>query len=125
MILQDWTIVRKRRMGLALVILAAVATLPPPGAIAKDARGCTAGTTLRLSAPEASQGSLLLIELKSAKPLAEVQGEWSGRSVPMWRAGSDDARRKGLLGIDLEKAPGEYELKITGQAASGEKLSCS
>ena len=125
MILQDWTIVRKRRMGLALVILAAVATLPPPGAIAKDARGCTAGTTLRLSAPEASQGSLLLIELKSAKPLAEVQGEWSERIVPLWQEGTDQGQRRGLLGVDLEKAPGEYELKVTGQTAGGERISCN
>jgi len=125
MILQDWTIVRKRRMGLALVILAAVATLPPPGAIAKDARACTAGTTLRLSAPEASQGSLLLIELKSAKPLAEVQGEWNERIVPLWQEGTDQGQRRGLLGVDLEKAPGEYELKVTGQTAGGERISCN
>jgi len=125
MILQDWTIVRKRRMGLALVILAAVATLPPPGAVAKDARACTAGTTLRLSAPEASQGSLLLIELKSAKPLAEVQGEWNERIVPLWQEGTDQGQRRGLLGVDLEKAPGEYELKVTGQTAGGERISCN
>jgi len=125
MILQDWTIVRKRRMGLALVILAAVATLPPPGAIAKDARACTAGTTLRLSAPEASQGSLLLIELRSAKPLAEVQGEWNERIVPLWQEGTDQGQRRGLLGVDLEKAPGKYELKVAGQTAGGERISCS
>ena len=112
-------------MGLALVILAAVATLPPPGAIAKDARACTAGTTLRLSAPEASQGSLLLIELKSAKPLAEVQGEWNERIVPLWQEGTDQGQRRGLLGVDLEKAPGEYELKVTGQTAGGERISCN
>jgi len=99
--------------------------LPPPGAVAKDARACTAGTTLRLSAPEASQGSLLLIELKSAKPLAEVQGEWSERIVPLWQEGTDQGQRRGLLGVDLEKAPGEYELKVTGQTAGGERISCN
>jgi len=111
-------------MGLAIVILAANAVLFPAGALAEGARACTAGTTLRLSAPEASQGSLLLMELKSAKPIAEVQGEWGGRSVPMWRQSADEAQRRGLLGVDLEKAPGEYELKITGETASGEKISC-
>jgi murein DD-endopeptidase MepM/ murein hydrolase activator NlpD len=29
------------------------------------------------------------------------------------------------VGVDLEKAPGEYELKVTGQTASGGKISCS
>jgi murein DD-endopeptidase MepM/ murein hydrolase activator NlpD len=123
--LRDWVTARKRRMGLALVALAAGAALFSPGAIAKDASACTAGTTLRLSAPEASQGSLLLMELKSTVKLAEVQGEWGERSVPLWREGTDEAQRRGLLGVDLEKAPSEYELKVTGQTASGERISCS
>ena len=122
---QGETAVRKRRKWLALVCLAAGAALLSQGATAKDAGTCTPGTTLRLSAPEASQGSLLLIEVKSAKPLAEVQGDWDGRSVPLWREAASQTQRKGLVGVDLEKAPGEYELKVTGQTASGGKISCS
>jgi murein DD-endopeptidase MepM/ murein hydrolase activator NlpD len=125
MTLRDWTTVRKRWMGFAMMVLAAGAALFSPEAVAKDPGGCTAGTKLRLSAPEASQGSLLLMELKSTKPLAEVQGEWDGRSVPFWQAAEAENARKGLLGVDLEKAPGEYELRVTGQTASGEKISCS
>jgi murein DD-endopeptidase MepM/ murein hydrolase activator NlpD len=119
------TSVCKRRMRFVLVCLAAGAGLLPAGAMAKEAEACTPGTTLRLSAPESSQGSLLLLELKSTQPLAEVNGEWSGRSVPFWTDIADDTQRKGLLGVDLEKAPGEYELKIGGQTASGEKMNCS
>src|SRR5437660_9300200 len=123
--LRGWREIRLRRMRLAIVILAAGAALHSTEAMAKDPGACTAGTTLRLSAPEASQGSLLLIALKSTKPLAGVQGEWGGRTVPMWREGADEPQRRGLVGVDLEKAPGEYELKITGETASGEKMSCS
>ncbi len=119
------TAVGKRRVCLTVTCLAATAALLPAGAAAKNTRACTAGTTLRLSAPEASQGSLLLIEVKSAKPLAEVEGDWGGRSVPFWRDVAGEAHQKGLLGVDLEKAPGEYELKVTGQTASGEKVNCS
>ncbi len=122
---QGETVVRKRRMWLALVCLGAIAVLIPAGAMAKEAGTCTRGTTLRLSAPGSSQGSLLLIEVKSAKPLAEVQGDWDGRSVPLWREAASQTQRKGLVGVDLEKAPGEYELKVTGQTASGGKISCS
>jgi len=57
--------------------------------------------------------------------MGEVQGDWGGRSVPFWREGADEAQRSGLLGVDLEKAPGEYELKVTGQTANGERISCS
>src|SRR5436853_6441077 len=119
------TVVRKRWMCFALVCLAATSALLSPGAMAKAAGTCTAGTTLRLSAPESSQGSLLLIEVKSAKPLSEVQGDWGGRSVPFWREVASETRRKGLLGVDLEKAPGAYALKVTGQTTRGEKMSCS
>src|SRR5229473_4641518 len=122
---QNGTVAQKRRMFFALVCLAATAALLPAGAMAKEAGTCTPGTTLRLSAPEASQGSLLLIELKSAKPLAEVQGDWDGRSVPLWREVASEAQRKGLLAVDLEKVPGEFELKVTGQTMSGEKISCN
>ncbi len=122
---QNGTVAQKRRMFFALVCLAATAALLPAGAMAKEAGTCTPGTTLRLSAPEASQGSLLLIEVKSAKPLAEVQGDWDGRSVPLWREVASEAQRKGLLAVDLEKAPGEFELKVTGQTMSGEKISCN
>src|SRR5260370_8317128 len=125
MSVQDSTIYQTRHARFGAVFVGVVAAVLPRGAIAKDARACTAGTALRLSAPEASQGSLLLIELKSTKPMAEVQGGWGGRAVPLWREDGDEAQRKGLLAADLEKAPGEYELKITGQMAGGEKLSCS
>src|SRR5882762_10912215 len=54
-----------------------------------------------------------------------MQGDWDGRPVPFWRESASDAQRKGLLAVDLEKAPGEYELKVTGQTAGGEKISCN
>lgn len=112
------------RFTLAACLAAAVAMLPA-SARAKEAGSCTPGMTLLLSAPESSQGSLLLIELKSTKPLVEAQGEWSGRGVPLWREAADESQRKGLLAVDLEKPPGEYELKVTGQVAGGERMSCT
>ena len=118
------TTVRKRRRWLALVSLAAAPALLPAGAMGKEALACTPGIEMRLSAPESSQGSLLLIELKGAQALAEVKGEWGERSVPFWREGNDEGTQRGLLGVDLEKAPGEYELRVTGQTAGGEKIAC-
>ena len=80
---------------------------------------------MRLSSPVSSQGSLLLVELKSARPLTEVKGDWGGQSVPFWQEESRVAVHAGLLGVDLEKAPGRYELKVTAQKAAGEKIVCS
>lgn len=114
-----------QRIRIVVACIAAIAALIPTAAIAKGAGACTAGTNLRLNAPESSQGSLLLIDLKSSKALAEVRGEWGGRSVPLWSENASENQRKGLLAVDLEKEPGEYELKLTGQTAGGEKVSCS
>jgi murein DD-endopeptidase MepM/ murein hydrolase activator NlpD len=118
----DGNVVRKR---LVLGCLAASAGFLPAAAAQKEAPACTPGTELRLSAPESSQGSLLLIELKSAQPLAEANGDWGGRRVAFWRESSKEGIQRGLVGIDLEKAPGKYELKVTGRTASGEKIVCS
>ncbi len=121
---QDGTVLQIRRTWRALVCLAAGAALLPGGATAKGTGTCTAGTTLRLSALEASQGSLLLAEVTSAKPLADVSGEWGGRIIPLWQEAGKESVRKGLVGVDLELAPGAYEFKVIGQTASGEKMSC-
>jgi len=109
----------------AFLWLGPSALLHPAGVTAKEARSCNAGATLRLSSPVSSQGSLLLVELKSARPLTEVKGDWGGRSVPFWQEEGREAVHAGLLGVDLEKAPGRYELKVTAQKAAGEKIVCS
>jgi len=121
---QPHAAVWKRTARFVVACLAASAAFPI-AAIAKNAAVCTSGTTLWPSATQASQGSVLLIEVRSTKPLVEVQGEWGGRSVPIWQEAARERQRRGLLAVDLEKAPGEYELKLTGQTATGEKISCS
>src|SRR2546421_12988202 len=110
---QGRTIVRELGMFFALGCLAAAALLPA-GAMAKGAGTCTAGTTLRLSALESSQGSLLPIEVKSAKPLAEVQGDWGGRRVPFWLGAGRGNQRRGLGGVEPGRRPGEK-----GESGSG------
>jgi hypothetical protein len=49
------------------------------------AADCGDGVSLRLSSPETSQGTLLLVEIRSAKPLGEVRGKWNDRDVPFWQ----------------------------------------
>src|ERR1700676_2269828 len=81
---------------------------------------CTGGVELKLSAPQASQGSLILAQVRSQKSLREVTGKWNERNVYFWEGGSSAPARRGtinhqdqaLLGVDLEKAPGDYELSV-------------
>ena len=89
---------------------------------------CGEGTELRVSAPTASQGSLLLVEVRSTKPLSEVVGKWTDKEIPFWL--SDAAAPKGasvwraLLGVDLEQATGKYKLGVTEKPAAGDAVSC-
>lgn len=109
----------------AVLFLGLGTLLLPDSALAKDVPSCDAGVKMQLSAPESEQGSLLLVEVRSEKQLTEVKGDWDSRSIPFWQEAGGGAVEKGLVGVDLEKAPGEYELKVTGQTASGEKIACS
>jgi murein DD-endopeptidase MepM/ murein hydrolase activator NlpD len=101
-------------------------------ALATTARAedCGNGVELKLSAPDAAQGTLLLAQVRSAKSLGEVAGRWNERDVPFWgesekeHVASSVHARQALLGVDLEKAPGKYEFTVTGQVQSGEPLSC-
>src|SRR5262249_28875520 len=106
--------------------------LYPVFANAKIPRSCGAGITLSLSAPASSQGSLLLLEIRSHQPFAELSAEWNSRDVPFWqisnayhatKASAIDMRRT-LLGVDLEKAPSVYPLLVHTQTAS-EAATCT
>src|ERR1700687_3375489 len=112
----------KCRILFAVVGLGCAAVQLPGATMAKQAGPCSAGLDLHLSAPALSQGSVLLVEIKSATRLVEVKGEWDGRSVPFWQEAGQQALEKGLVGVDLEQTPGEYELKVTAQTPSGEKV---
>ena len=95
-----------------------------------QAEECGNGVELRLSAPEAAQGTLVLAEVRSARPLSEVAGKWNGREVPFWsgqarEAGNaSDDTRFAMLGVDLEKPAGKYELSVSAQTPAGEHVSC-
>lgn len=121
------TIAPKRNSWFSLVCLGLLgsAALLPARATANEAATCPAGVELHLSAPESSQGSLLLAQLKSTKPLAGLSADWGDRTIPFWQERGNSGDERALLGVDLEKAPGKYELKVTGQAAGGEKLVCT
>ena len=115
------------RIALGLALFPALAS-------AKIPLTCGAGVTVQLSAPFSSQGSLLLLEVRSRKPLTELSAEWNSKSVPFWQVSDEhpDAskvpaaeRRQALLGVDLEKTPGTYPVLIRVQTASDKPESCT
>lgn len=106
----------------------------PSMTTAKVAQTCGPGVTLRLSSPSASQGTLLLLEVRSRKTLSALSAEWNSKIVPFWRvsigdAGSSNAARSDLreaiLGVDLEKPPGTYPILVRVQTADAKPASCT
>jgi len=115
-------------------VLCLATGLLPFSALAKArvSQTCGPGITLKLSAPSSSQGSLLLLEVRGRKPLAEVTAEWNSKNVPFWQvpSGTDSSKvaadlRAAILGVDLEKAPGTYPLLVHVQSAGGKPAACT
>jgi murein DD-endopeptidase MepM/ murein hydrolase activator NlpD len=119
--------------NLARTVLLAVMVLSVNAAHAAEAPRCSGGLQLTLSAALSSQGSLILAEVRSPSPIKEVTGTWADRDVYFWKATSASAthrashsdERQALLGVDLEKAPGIYELSVTSVTATGETSDCT
>jgi murein DD-endopeptidase MepM/ murein hydrolase activator NlpD len=94
---------------------------------------CTGGVELTLSAPQASQGSLILAQVRGAKSLREVSGKWNERNVYFWEGSTSGGTRRdthnhvkeALLGVDLEKAPGDYELSVSATTENGDHAECT
>lgn len=125
-------LVRVRYYFSCVLYLALCLFLLPLLAYAKNPQPCGSGVTLRLSALESSQGSLLLVEVRSRMPVLELTAEWNDKKVPFWQvtaaqpAGKSSTRdvRRALLGVDLEKAPDIYPLLTHITVAHGNSASC-
>ena len=116
-----------RRLSLSFGILAVLAC---PLSLAASAEECGNGVTMKLSVPETAQGSLVVVELRSTKPLEAVEGRWNDRDVPFWRSSREDSTasgtevRRALLGVDLEKPAGKYEFTATARLSEGQQETC-
>jgi hypothetical protein len=88
-------------------------------------KSCGDGVSLRASAGVTAQGSLLLTQVTVPKDVTKVTSEWDGRVAPLWREQEKAPLLHGLLGVDLEKAPGQYDWKVSWLGPSGAPESCS
>src|SRR5579885_937402 len=125
--------------ALALALTAAVASvlaagnragMRQPRDIARASIGtrhfpCDQGISLTLSSSAVPQGSLIVAHLLAKAPITNAKAEGDGRDVPLWQESGNGHIWAGLLGVDLEKAPGRYQAKITGQATGAEVFRCA
>jgi murein DD-endopeptidase MepM/ murein hydrolase activator NlpD len=99
---------------------------PPPLSV----HDCGSGLTLHLSSPDPTQGSLLLLELRSAtQPIASIKATWDSQEIPFWQEPKSSEKSpdlwRALLGVDLELKPDQYPLTLTAKSESAEEISCS
>lgn len=98
---------------------------PTPAATKYD---CGQGIQLRLTASASTQGSLLQAELRSPKPLTEINATWDEKQIPFW---PDATAPKGVdlhrafVGVDLEKAAGKYDFKVSARAEGAAPATCA
>jgi murein DD-endopeptidase MepM/ murein hydrolase activator NlpD len=112
------------RVGARCVLLLASFALLLMAGEAEDSHPCGNGVKLRLSSAKPSQGSVVLVEVRSASPLADLKAEWLGQPLHFWRESNRQNIHRALLGVDLERPAGAFPLALTTQLESGERLTC-
>lgn len=112
---------RRRIISLAAPLFLFAATFPF-AARAQQTHPCAKGVSLRLNATTAAQGGLLELTLDSTAPISDLAATWAGNPLPLWTVG--DRVHHALLGVDLERAPGKYDLALTGNLPGGAPLEC-
>jgi murein DD-endopeptidase MepM/ murein hydrolase activator NlpD len=106
-------------------------TAAPATAQAKKttARDCGGGISVLVTPTSAAQGGLLRLDVRGRSALSDVKGEWTQhdapRAVPFWPDAQSKMLFHGLLGVDLEKPPGKYDLALGVQPAAGDAVKCS
>jgi murein DD-endopeptidase MepM/ murein hydrolase activator NlpD len=123
--------------ALLLVIAPAIAQksrphhrIATPVAQQHSSHDCGRDVVLHLSSADPTQGSLLLLELRSAaQPISGVKATWDNREIPFWQESKPSEKSpdtwRALLGVDLALKPESYPLSLTAKTGSAEEIPCS
>jgi murein DD-endopeptidase MepM/ murein hydrolase activator NlpD len=123
--------------ALLLVIAPAIAQksrphhrIATPVGARPSSHDCGHDVVLHLSSADPTQGSLLLLELRSAvQPISGVKASWDNREIPFWREPKPGEKSpdiwRALLGVDLDLKPENYALTLAAKTESAEEIPCS
>src|SRR5712664_661095 len=101
-----------------------------PVAAQSSTHDCGHNLLLHLSSPDPTQGSLILLELRSpTQSVTEIKATWDNREIPFWQEPKLTEKSpniwRALLGVDLELKPEQYPLALTAKPESAEAIPCS
>lgn len=88
-------------------------------------QNCGNELSLGVTANEPRQGGVVVVELKSAAPVMEVEGRWQERPLAFWTAPDSSGRFQALLGVDLYLSPGRYPLSVKARLENGDQVGCT
>jgi murein DD-endopeptidase MepM/ murein hydrolase activator NlpD len=98
------------------------AAAAPPHSVKKV---CDGGVVLKINAATAAQGSLLPVIVTGVQPDQAVTAEWDGHGMPVWREWLHAPTLHSLLAVDLEKAAGTYDWKLSWTGPDGKTIACT
>ncbi|MFQ5792617.1 MAG: M23 family metallopeptidase [Acidobacteriota bacterium] len=86
---------------------------------------CGEGVELRLSRWDPAQGSLLLLEVRSRRPVAALKARWAGQTLHFWQDSDLESSYQAFLGVDLQLEAKPHILALETTLEGGERLGCS
>jgi murein DD-endopeptidase MepM/ murein hydrolase activator NlpD len=83
---------------------------------------CTDGVEAMLRTSSPIQGELQVLEIRSKKPLIDIQAAWAGQTLQFWK---EYGHYRALMGVDLSMEPKTYQLALSVVFEGGERVGCS
>lgn len=91
---------------------------------APEVWACADEIEVRFSPQKATQGSVVLVEVRAAATLKGLRGQWSGEPVHFWSGDEPGSPLRALIGVDLSRLPGKGLLKVTAERGE-EPVECA
>jgi murein DD-endopeptidase MepM/ murein hydrolase activator NlpD len=101
-------------MAAAVRILACLSSL-----LLVEVGAATVALEVSHTARALQPGEIVTLRVSSPTPLRSVNAEWAGRTRPLWADDSTGTKWTGLVGLDVEVAPGSQPVVITGVTRAG------
>ena len=122
---------RIRELAGAGAILALLSLLGGASTAAAEGVACGDGVEVRFSLPgnenvaAAAQGRVVLLEVRGAGELRNLQAAWVGQRLSFWQESASAQVYRALVGVDLEQKTGQFPLTLEAGLAGGGRVACS